>query len=229
MEVNLLALDTSTRAAALALALAEGRLFEAAPDPDRKHGRSLLPAIADLLRQAELEVRAIQAIGVGIGPGSYTGLRIGLTAAKTLAYAIGANLVGFDSLELLAQNAPPDALRVAVISDAQRDTLYSADFRRTLAGGPLERSSPTRVETRQGWLERLEPETLVLGPDLHLLRPPLPATILRAPAEAGIPRGRHVAHLARTALHSGHVLDPALLEPAYLRASAAEEQWKNLK
>jgi tRNA threonylcarbamoyladenosine biosynthesis protein TsaB len=229
MQLNLLALDTSTRAAALALSLADGRLFEAAPDPERKHGRSLLPAIATLLREAGLEIRALQAIGVGLGPGSYTGLRIGLTAAKTLAYAGGIDLVGFDSLELLAQNAPPEALRVAVIADAQRETLYSAEFRRTAPGGPLVRANPTQVETRQGWLERLEPETYVIGPDLRLLRPPLPAAVLLAPAEAGVPRGRHVASLARIALDAGKSLDPWLLEPAYLRASAAEEQWKNQK
>jgi tRNA A37 threonylcarbamoyladenosine modification protein TsaB len=118
---------------------------------------------------------------------------------------------------------------VAVIADAQRDTLYSAEFRRKAPGEPLERASPTRFETRAGWLERLEPETHVLGPELHLLRPPLPATIPLAPAEEGIPQARHVASLARAAWNAGNLLDPRLLEPTYLRVSAAEEQWKKLK
>ncbi len=71
-----------------------------------------------MLADAGLALRDIELIGVGLGPGSYTGLRVGVTAAKTLAYVTGALLVGFDSLEAVARNAPDQASRVSVVADA---------------------------------------------------------------------------------------------------------------
>ena len=93
---NILALDTSTPRAAVALATADGDVHVARPDPEARHGRDLVPGVRDLLRRAGLAARAIDVVAVGLGPGSYTGLMVGLTAAKVLAYASGAPLVGFD-------------------------------------------------------------------------------------------------------------------------------------
>src|SRR5947208_1277721 len=93
-DLNILALDTSTSYSALAIQRADAAVFYATPDPSQKHGRSLLPAVRDLLAEAGLSVSDLDALAVGLGPGSYTGLRIGLTAAKTLAFAKGKRLVG---------------------------------------------------------------------------------------------------------------------------------------
>src|SRR5262249_21315007 len=145
------------------------------------------PAIRDLLREAGLDVRAIDVFAVGLGPGSYTGLRVGLTAAKVLAYAAGRPLVGFDSLEAIARNAPDDATRVTVVADAQRGALYSAAFGRDAPGGPLLRRTQTGVEPIAAWAARLSPGTLVLGPalQLDLLQAALPAHAhAHAPATA---------------------------------------------
>ncbi len=101
---------------------------EAESDPARRHGRGLIPAIAALLALEGLAVADLDAVAVGLGPGSYTGLRIGLTAAKTLAYAAGKPLVPLDSLEAIARNAPDDARQVVVAVDAQRGDAYLAEF-----------------------------------------------------------------------------------------------------
>lgn len=226
MRGSILAIDTSTHYGALGIGLPDGRTWTTVTDPEQKHGRSLVPAIGKLLEQAGLAVGDLDAIAVGLGPGSYTGLRIGLTVAKTLVYATGKPLVGLDSLEAIARAAPADALRVAIIADAQRGTLYTADFDRIQAGGLLVRQTPTQIETAEAWLQRFEPGTLVLSPDIDRLRPALalPETVALGDAETGRPAAPALLALAREALERGERADPWFLEPLYLRASAAEEK-----
>ena len=97
-------------------------------DGSRRRGRDLVPGLRDLLAEAQARAIDLGLIAVGLGPGSYTGLRIGLTAARTLAYAADADLIGFDSLEGWARTASPESVRVYVVADAQRGDVYSADF-----------------------------------------------------------------------------------------------------
>jgi tRNA threonylcarbamoyladenosine biosynthesis protein TsaB len=223
--LNLLAFDTSTVHAALAVARTDGATFAEAPDPTHRHGRSLVPAVRDLLRMAGLSLHALDAIAVGLGPGSYTGLRVGLTAAKTLAYAARRPLVGLDSLEVIAQNAPAEATHVAAVADAQRGDVFVAEFTRAESGGPLVRTNPTRVEPRQSWLAGLRSGTIVLGPGVAQFIEPLPSGLIALGAEAARPAARHLLALALDAARRGEFLDPWFLEPVYLRRSAAEDLW----
>ncbi|MDR3635727.1 MAG: tRNA (adenosine(37)-N6)-threonylcarbamoyltransferase complex dimerization subunit type 1 TsaB [Isosphaeraceae bacterium] len=223
--VNLLALDTSSPTAALALATTAGAVHGASPDPSQRHGRNLIPAVRELLETAGLAPRDLGAIAVGLGPGSYTGLRIGVTAAKVLAYALGIPVVGLDSLEVLAGNAPAHVRHVAVIADAQRGDLYTAEFTRRTAGAPLTRLTPTRIERQDGWLGRIAAGTFVLGPGLDRLRPPLPDSFPHGDPAGSRPDPARLLDLAREAWASGRRDDPWELEPHYLRRSAAEEQW----
>jgi tRNA threonylcarbamoyladenosine biosynthesis protein TsaB len=230
----LLAIDTSTPRAALALARSEpGHEPRVAPpdsdaDPARRHGRGLIPAIAALLALEGLTVADLDAVAIGLGPGSYTGLRIGLTAAKTLAYAAGKPLIALDSLEAIARNAPDDVLRVAVAVDAQRGDAYLADFVRDNPGAPLHRQGPIRIEPVEAWSRTLGPETLVLGPALDRLLANWPETVRRGTLDQGHPGAAQLIPLAREALEAGRVLDPFFVEPIYMRRSAAEDQWERL-
>ncbi len=225
--MNLLALETSTDRAALALETAVGRVVLAESEPGRRHGRDLVPRIRDLLATGGIGPRELDAIAVGVGPGSYTGLRVGVTAAKTLAYATGSALIGLDSLHVIGHNAPADAARIAVIADAQRDDLYVAWLTRTVPDTPLAPVGPTRIESLAAWLAGLEPGTVVLGPALELprIRSAIPAEFLAHAGVSNHPTGQHLLDLARTAWDAGHRDDPWLLEPRYLRRSAAEDQW----
>jgi tRNA threonylcarbamoyladenosine biosynthesis protein TsaB len=225
---NILALDTSTPHAAVAVVTAAGAVQVATPDPGQRHGRNLVPTVRDLLRAAGLAPGDLDLIAVGLGPGSYTGLRIGLTAAKTLAYAAGKPLVGLDSLEAIARNAPEEARRVAVIADAQRGDVYAADFARAEPGGPLVRTVPTRIEPLARWLNRLAEGTVVLGPGVDRLRTPLPSSARRVEPSADWPDVRRLIDLAREAWQAGRRDDPWFLEPLYLRRSAAEDQWEGI-
>jgi tRNA threonylcarbamoyladenosine biosynthesis protein TsaB len=227
--MNLLAIDTSTDRAVLALASEEGRLWVAHTDAARRHGRDLLPRLKELLGSAAKTTEALGAIAVGLGPGSYTGLRVGVTAAKTLAYVTGAPLIGLESLHAIGRNAPATALRVSVIADAQRDELYVADMIRPVPGAPLVAVAETRIEAVASWLGRLEAGTMVMGPalDSPRLRASVPAALLLANEGAGGPSGESLIEMAREALAAGCRENPWLLEPRYLRRSAAEDLWES--
>ncbi len=128
---SLLMIDTSTEQPAVGLIAAADHVLVSSSLATARHGSDLVPRIGELLREAGLTALDLHMVAVGLGPGSYTGLRIGLTAARTLAYTAGAVLLGFDSLEGWARTAPSDALRVHVVSDAQRGEVYAADFERS--------------------------------------------------------------------------------------------------
>ena len=226
----LLAIDTSTPRAALALARPGSAPRVAPPDPDSRpssrHGQGLIPAIAGLLAAEGLKVADLGAVAVGLGPGSYTGLRIGLTAAKTLAYAANKPLIALDSLEAIARNAPDDASKVAVAVDAQRGDAYVAEFARGSPDAPLRRLGPTRIEPVEAWANALDPSTLVLGPTLDRLLAAWPDVVRLGTPDQGHPDAARLIPLAREALEAGRTLDPFFVEPIYLRRSAAEDQWE---
>lgn len=223
-----LALDTSGDRSAIGLRGPDGALFEAETDASRKHGRDLLPCLRDLLRSADVRPAQLGLIGVGLGPGSYTGLRIGLTAARTLAYASGARLVGFDSLEAVARNAPEEELRVFVVGDAQRGDVYAAEFVREIPGRPLVARGTSRIVPLAAWSERVDPGAFVIGPGLRspAIRASMAGRSLIEPDDPiHRPAGRPMIALVERVAEFGPLVEPDELDPNYLRRSAAEDQW----
>jgi tRNA threonylcarbamoyladenosine biosynthesis protein TsaB len=224
--MNFLVMDTSTDRGVIGLLLQSGQMFTSSTQTARCRGRDLIPQLADNLRQAGKSLRDVDVLAVGLGPGSYTGLRVGVTAAKVLAYATGIPLIGLDSLEAMAKKAPSDARRISVIADAQRGQLYVAEYARVL-DDRLVCAPECRIEPLQAWLARLEPGTFVLGPGLHSprIRNALPAGFEIPDPAINYPVGQRLIELARESWFSGRRDDPWLLEPRYLRQSSAQEQW----
>lgn len=222
--MNVLALETSTLKAAIALRTADGRTIDRHPDPNLRHGRSLIPSLRDLLADAGLRPSELQLVAVGLGPGSFTGLRIGLTAAKTLAFACRCPLIGLDSFDVIARNAAPDAMEVAVVADAQRGEWFAATFAREVAGAPLQRREPTRILSALAFLGSLTPGATILGPALDRESVAVASSIERLPAELNHPRGYPLLDAACEAFAAGRRDDPWFLEPIYIRRSAAEEK-----
>jgi tRNA threonylcarbamoyladenosine biosynthesis protein TsaB len=227
-RMNTLVMDTSSKSAAIGLGLRSGAHYTDKTDGSQKHGRDLIPRIAMILASGGLRPAELEVIGVCLGPGSYTGLRVGVTAAKTLSYATGAVIVGLDSLEAVAWNAPDSVLRVSVVADAQRGDVYSADFIREAQGGPLSCTRTSQIEALDAWLARLAPGTLVLGPGLDSPRiaAQVPVELLSHVGELNYPEGARLLGLADREYASGRRENAWPLEPRYLRKSAAEEKWE---
>jgi tRNA threonylcarbamoyladenosine biosynthesis protein TsaB len=137
--LNLLGLDTSTAASAACVVRSDGEAFEAGRDPAAlgrppAHGRELLPAVADALERAGLSFGDLQGVAVGVGPGAFTGLRIGVSTARSIASALGLGVRPVSSLAVLASGIP-EPQRLALI-DARRGEVFGllADGERAVLG-----------------------------------------------------------------------------------------------
>lgn len=197
--MKLLAIETATPATRVALAV-DGEVVVEVEGDGRAHAAALLPAVERALAEAKLALDELDAFAVSIGPGSFTGLRIGLATVK--AFALGGRPVaGVPTLAVLAWPERESAATLVASLDAQRGELYAAAY---TVGGVL-------------GLERLWPEC-VLTPDELRARTPVGAR--RVGAEG--PRAAAVAQLGARMLAAGKSEDAATLVPRYVRRAEAE-------
>ncbi|MBA3482986.1 MAG: tRNA (adenosine(37)-N6)-threonylcarbamoyltransferase complex dimerization subunit type 1 TsaB [Pirellulales bacterium] len=225
--MRILTIETSGRLGSVALLEIEGdRTIVAAerrtPDGERT-ARSLLPAIQELLREHAWRPADVNLVCVTTGPGSFTGLRIGVVAAKTFAYAIGARLVGVHTLAAMAagvETRGPE--RLWTVLDAQRQELFVASF----GGRPLiDQAAPeTEILPVADWFARLALGDLVAGPPLAKCRDQLPAGVIVADERFWEPSALPVGRLGYELFKRGGDMNPLELVPHYYRKSAAEEK-----
>jgi len=224
---RILAMETSGRHGSVALLEGDetgSRLIgEVTLVGDERTAQVLIPSIKRLLAQAEWEPRSIKLVAIPVGPGSFTGLRIGVTAAKTFAYAIGADVLGLDTLEVLAEQATPSRVPLWAILDAQRQELFTAKFQFDERGRAV-RVNDSSILSQDSWLAQLDPGDQVIGPALKRLASRLRDDVIVSPTETWTPMAATVGQLAWRAYQSGQRQDLWNLLPKYLRLSAAEEK-----
>lgn len=220
---RLLLLETSGRGGFVAVAQGGTLLRAHALDESRRHARDLAPAVAQLLQACGWQPRDLHAVAVGRGPGSYTGLRVGLMSAMTLAYATGCRLVALDTFAILSRQAPPEVTALDVIADAQQDKVYVQSFR-DRHGLDWSRSSPLTIEPISDWLPQRELEACLTGPGLRVHGARFPVDRQLA-VEHWQPFPESMLPLALNRLELGQFDDPWKVEPLYLRPSSAEEKW----
>jgi len=190
---------------------------------DERTAQVLAPTIQQLLAQADWSPKSVELVAVTVGPGSFTGLRIGVTTAKAFAYAVGADVLGVNTLEALALLATPLASPLWTILDAQRQELFAARF---VANDQFD--VRTEVETciipQDEWLAGLRPGDRVIGPALKRITSRLPSGIEVFPEKSWQPVATSVGQVAWKNYQAGHRDDVWKLSPNYYRASAAEEK-----
>lgn len=230
----ILACDTSTRHCAVSLCRVADKegvldvLADFCVERHKLHAERLLDSVYQILEAASCALEEVTCLAVASGPGSFTGLRVGLATWKGLAFALRLRLVAVPTLDAMARLFPiPDGLVVPLL-DARMKEVFGAIYRFT--DGVREKVIPERVCPVRDLLacdyakekplvllgdgvQRYEPEILALVPHAYL-----------APPECGTPRADTVAAEAYAMLRSGAcVTDPALAAPCYLRASQAEQ------
>jgi tRNA threonylcarbamoyladenosine biosynthesis protein TsaB len=222
---RILALETSGISASVAALAGESLLAHSVLDSDQRSARSLAPGIRDLLVRLGWRPGDIDLVAVTVGPGSFTGLRVGVTTAKTFAYAVGAKVIPVNTLEVIAAQAPRelsgDTLAAAI--DAHRGEVFAARFRLD-GNGALDWLSETTIVGRDVWLASLPAGCLVTGPILEQLVGRVPADLTCVGQEFWYPTAVAVGALAAAKYASGGGDDPLDLAPLYFRRSAAEER-----
>jgi tRNA threonylcarbamoyladenosine biosynthesis protein TsaB len=225
MEPRLLILETSGRAGAVALALGAELRGVRRLDEARRHARDLAPAVADLLRIEGWKPRDVNAVIVSQGPGSYTGLRVGIASAKTFAFVTGCGLVSVDTFALIAAQAPPQAEPLDIIADAQQDKIYVQRFTRSAADGTPAPLNPLSIRPFSEWLAEPGESAWVSGPGLVKVHDRIPAGRRVVAADLWDPRSESLLRLGLRRFGAGQLADVWSLEPIYLRPSSAEEKW----
>lgn len=230
----ILAIDSATPVAGAALLRDENLVVEAFANVGLTHSETLMPMVDRVVNDAGITVRQLDVIAVTIGPGSFTGLRIGLAAAKGLAMATDKPLIGISTLEVLAHNLSCSSLLAGTILDARKGEVYGACFDVSQVypqrlGEELACSPEDFCREADRWLAETDRSGLVLlgdgfnsyrqifidhwGNKLKLL-----------PSHQQLPRAASLASLARVKALQNNYSDRLLLRPTYLRLSEAQNR-----
>jgi tRNA threonylcarbamoyladenosine biosynthesis protein TsaB len=212
----LLAVDTSTRMIGAALYDGVQVVAETTWKSRNHHTIELAPAVAVILESTEIEFAALKVVGVAIGPGSFTGLRIGLAFAKGLAFSLSIPIIGIPTLDVLAAAQPVSDMRLACVLEAGRSRYavgwYIPDNEQWIPSGEMENL------TIDSLIEKMQGPTLVCGEMNKVFRDRLTQEgeniVLSTPAQA-VRRPALLAELSWGRWTNGVTDDPSAIKPIY--------------
>lgn len=220
--MRILGIETSTRAASVAVISDEKVLSEVIQEGSAAHSETLQVQIEEVFKNSGAEEK-IDAVAVSIGPGSFTGLRIGLAAAKILAYAWQIKIIGVPTLQAMSYNFSTESVTVLPMLDAQKNRAYVQQFKNCSPQTELEVKPIAEIVTSA---REIEGEVFLCGDVLHKIKIDLPENVKIAPITFRMPRASNVALCGKNLLDLGKVDNLMNLEPLYVRRSEAEVLWE---
>jgi len=229
--LKVLGIDTSTKFCNLGLIEDEDILIEYTINGlKKKHSSILVPAIKNLLKTIDLKIEEINGIAVSIGPGSFTGLRIGLSVAKGLCYARSLPLLGIPTLDAMAFSLKEIPYLICPVLEAKKDEIYDVIFR---GGDSLHRITDYKCEDINSLLTRLSllrEKIIFLGDGIKkyrdIIKEKIDKNALFIDSQLNLPVASNIAFLGLNKLKKGEEDDISTLYPFYLRKSAAEIIWE---
>jgi tRNA threonylcarbamoyladenosine biosynthesis protein TsaB len=221
-----LAIETSSRVGSIAIADGARVLAEEQFEHGLQHAAQIVPIIDRLCRAQNWPPRDIEHVYVSAGPGSFTGLRIGITLAKTMALATGVKLVAVPTVRVLVENAPREAAHVVLVLDAKRDQIFTARFER--AGDGWTEREPAHLDSLAVMLARAPRPVYLLGEGIPYHEKFIPADdaeVVVTPTDLWRPRAAVVVRVGSVMAERSEFADAARLTPIYIRKPEAEEKW----
>ncbi len=209
----------------------DGLIAEYALNIAETHASRLMPMIDEVLKDAHLTITEMEAIAVGLGPGSFTGLRIGIATAKGLAMALNKPIVGIPTLDALAHNLSCKLGLICPILDAKRGEIYAALYR--YHGDTLEKLTENLVLPMRELLTRINEPVIFLGDAINIYRDLIEEKLGEraslAPHYLRLPRAANLAALALEKLKAGEEGNLHRIKPLYVRRADAEVRWQKRK
>ncbi|HEX3016162.1 MAG TPA: tRNA (adenosine(37)-N6)-threonylcarbamoyltransferase complex dimerization subunit type 1 TsaB [Desulfobacteria bacterium] len=225
-----LSIDTATKVTGLAIHRDTELVAEAFLHTGTNHSERIVPMIHQLLANAQIKFADLDAVAVASGPGSFTGLRIGMATAKGIAQVRGIKLVGINTLDGIAQNGLGFDGLVAPILDARKNEVYTALYRSS--GHEISRIADYEAVAPQTMLEKLkaqEEKVLFLGDAVFIYRKSIEEMLKEQavflPDRMCLPRAAQIGALAVERLARGESDNLFNLTPFYIRQSEAEVTW----
>jgi len=226
--MRVIAIETATMVGSIAIIDAARVISEITLNARATHSERLMAAIDRLLGDSGLAIDDMDGVAVSIGPGSFTGLRIGLSAAKGLSYASGKPLLGIPTLDALALNMTFSSYLICPIQDARKGEVYTALYRP--GDNSPEKMTDDMAVDPSALAGMITQKTVFLGDGVNryreLLMKQLGELYNEAPIPLQLPRASNVAMLALKRLEKGDTDDPFTMIPRYIRKSEAEIRWR---
>ncbi|MTA71491.1 MAG: tRNA (adenosine(37)-N6)-threonylcarbamoyltransferase complex dimerization subunit type 1 TsaB [Actinobacteria bacterium] len=230
-ELVILGIETSVEHVGVALGDYRGVRAHSMLASDRRHAESLTPMIQFVMQQAEVEMSDLSAVAVDVGPGLFTGMRVGIAAAQSIAWALELPMIPVCSLDVVAMNAHWSESVVAASLDARRGEVYWALYRMRAIGAEPQRITEPVVSSPEDLAVHLADrgEEIVCvgsGFDRHqeVFQALQWAQFLGA--SGSYPSATHLVTLAGQRLAADDTVLPGAVEPMYLRAPDAEINWQ---
>lgn len=224
--MKILGIDTSSMMGAVGIVDGDEPVAELRTNISVTHSERLMLHIDGLLKSALMSLADIDGFAVTLGPGSFTGLRIGIATAKGLAYATGKPLAGVGTLDVLADNLPFCGFQVCPVLDARKKMVYAALY--SQAGGERVTVMGPSVMTPDELADSVTAKTVFVGEGAsvyrELLSDRLGELAVFAPRVYGYPTGTAVALRGAGELAAGNAADPYTIAPMYIRKSDVEER-----
>lgn len=226
--MKILSFDSSTKAASIALQVDDVLLGEIVINDKRTHSQKLMPMLDSLMELADTKIDEIDLIGVCIGPGSFTGIRIALATVKAISHVKDIPIVAVDSLEMLAQNVSNTEKVILPILDAQADNVYAGLYK--AENNKLEKILGAEVISIDQLIDEIsssDSQYLVLGEGTLKHREKLNIENVEfVSADKNVSRASSICVLARYKFENGVDIKNAYdLEALYIRKSQAEIQY----
>ncbi len=213
-----IALDTSTEYLSLGIAEDKKILFEQAFLLERSHSTLLLPILGESLSRLDLSIQDIDGFIIGLGPGSFTGLRIGISMVKAMAVTLSKPVVGVPTLDCLAQSVSEKETQIVPFVDAKRNQVYAALYQRK--NGSLQKRFREEVVPPEDFLKKVKGRTLFLGGGASLYREKIVEVLglhaLFADPSQDIPNPRTLLRLGMEKFSKKMFEDPRTLVPLYI-------------
>jgi tRNA threonylcarbamoyladenosine biosynthesis protein TsaB len=224
--MRILGIETSAGVCSVCVLENSQLIAEYTTNITKTHSQRLMPMIEHVLANVELSPKDIKAIAVSIGPGSFTGVRIGISAAKGMAMALDIQTVGISALDGIACNLMGLYTgQICVITDARRKQVYTAIYEREK--GKLTKDMVLPIEEL---IKKIKKKTIFVGNACALycdtLKKELGDLVVVCPSHLDIPRASSIAFLGEKMLRESNGLTHFDLKPNYIRLPDAEIKWK---